>query len=61
MCFESFILINITLNDKIINLKMYNMFLIFENTFNKKVPLSGNYDMVPRWNQSNWYLTQAKN
>ena len=43
MCLEYFILINISSNGKIINLKMSNMILIFfENIFNKKVPLSGN-------------------
>ena len=41
MCLSSFILINITSNGKIINLEIIVCFRFFENTFNKKVPLTG--------------------
>ena len=45
MGWESFISINIDANGKIIDLKIRTCFWFFENTFNKKVPLSGNSDI----------------
>ena len=36
---------------------MYNIFQIFENTFNKKIPLSGISGIYPEWH-STPYIVQ---
>ena len=53
MCLEAFILINITSNSKNNLLKKcITYFQFFENTFNKKVPLSGISGIYPEWHST---------